>query len=58
MVEPNYDSNNTFASYNEILRTLKNGDALIDDREYYLYRMISEYYGAKARSTNKSITRI
>ena len=42
-----YDSNNTFTSYNEILRALKNGDALIDDREYYLYRMISEYYGAK-----------
>jgi hypothetical protein len=42
-----YLSNNTFASYNEILATLKKGDILIDDREYYLYRLFSLYHGAK-----------
>ena len=48
MVEPDYMIQIIhLTSYNEILRALKNGDALIDDREYYLYRMISEYYECK-----------
>jgi len=39
--------NETFVAYNEILWRLKNSDSLIDSREYYFYRLLSNYREAK-----------
>ena len=39
--------NETFVTYNEILMRLKNSENLIDDREYYFYRLLSNYREAK-----------
>ena len=39
--------NETFVAYNEILLRLKNSDIIIDDREYYFYRLLSNYREAK-----------
>jgi hypothetical protein len=39
--------NETFVTYNEILMRLKNSESLIDDREYYFYRLLSAYRQAK-----------
>ena len=39
--------NETFVAYNEILWRLKNSDSLIDNREYYFYRLLSNYREAK-----------
>lgn len=36
-----YNFNQNFASFNEILDSLKGGEKLIDDREYYYYRFYS-----------------
>ena len=36
-----YNLNQNFASFNEILDSLKGGEKLIDDREYYYYRFYS-----------------
>ena len=36
-----YNFNQNFASFNEILNSLKGGEKLIDDREYYYYRFYS-----------------
>ena len=39
--------NETFVSYNEILWRLKKSDSLINDREYYFYRLLSNFQEAK-----------
>ena len=39
--------NETFVTYNEILLRLKNSDIIIDNREYYFYRLLSNYREAK-----------
>ena len=39
--------NETFVTYNEILMRLKNSENLIDDREYYFYRLLANYREAK-----------
>jgi len=38
-----YNFNQNFASFNEILDSLKGGEKLIDDREYYYYRFYQAY---------------
>ena len=39
--------NETFIAYNEILWRLKDSDNVIDKREYYFYRLLSNYREAK-----------
>jgi hypothetical protein len=39
--------NETFTAYNEILWRLKNSNSLINNREYYFYRLLSNYREAE-----------